>query len=63
MSTPWYERVAKGLARSREELGGHLNVLFKRGPNVGEGFWEDLEDALIGADMGVPGYAQSLARR
>lgn len=53
MSTPWYRRLSEGLSRSRERLGGQLNVLLRRGPNLDEEFWSDLEDTLIGADMGV----------
>ncbi len=58
MNTPWYKRVAEGLTRTREELTGQLNVLVGRGPDVDEGFWEELEDALIGADMGVPAVTE-----
>ena len=53
MSAPWYRRLADGLSKSREQLGGQLNVLLRRGPNLDEEFWSDLEDALIASDMGV----------
>ena len=53
MSTPWFRRLSEGLSRSRERLGGQLNVLLRRGPNLDEEFWSDLEDTLIGADMGL----------
>jgi fused signal recognition particle receptor len=52
MSTPWYRRLSEGLSRSREALGGQLNVLLRRGPELDEQFWSDLEDTLIAADMG-----------
>jgi len=52
MSTPWYRRLSDGLSRSRERLGGQLNVLLRRGPNLDEDFWSDLEDTLIAADLG-----------
>jgi len=52
MSTPWYRRLSEGLSRSREKLGGQLNVLLRRGPDLDEEFWSDLEDTLIGADIG-----------
>ncbi len=52
MSTPWYRRLTEGLSRSREALGGQLNVLLRRGPDLDEEFWSDLEDTLIGADIG-----------
>ena len=53
MSTPWYRRLAEGLTKSREQLGGQLNVLLRRGPNLDAEFWSDLEDTLIASDMGV----------
>jgi fused signal recognition particle receptor len=53
MSTPWFRRLASGLTKSRERLGEQLNVLLDRGPRLDDEFWADLEDALIGADMGV----------
>jgi fused signal recognition particle receptor len=53
MSSPWYRRLADGLAKSRERLSAQLNVLLDRGPDLDDEFWTDLEDALISADMGV----------
>jgi fused signal recognition particle receptor len=58
MSTPWYRRISEGLTKTRDELTGHLNVLLQRGPDLDERFWSDLEDALIGADMGVTAVAR-----
>lgn len=52
MSTPWYRRLTEGLSKSRERLGEQLNVLLRRGPDLDEEFWSDLEDALLGADIG-----------
>lgn len=62
MSTPWYRRLSDGLSRSRERLGGQLNVLLRRGPNLDEEFWSDLEDTLIGADMGVSATTDIVTR-
>jgi len=62
MSTPWYKRLSEGLTRSREALGGQLNVLLRRGPNLDEEFWSDLEDTLIGADLGVTATTDIIAR-
>lgn len=53
MSTPWFRRLAEGLTKSRDRLGEQLNVLLQRGPDLDEGFWSDLEDALLAADVGV----------
>lgn len=62
MSTPWYRRLADGLSRSREQLGGQLNVLLRRGPNLDEEFWADLEDTLIGSDMGITATNEIVGR-
>ena len=53
MTTPWYRRLSEGLSKSREKLGEQLNLILDRGPDLDEEFWADLEDTLIGADMGV----------
>ncbi|HEY3318280.1 MAG TPA: signal recognition particle-docking protein FtsY [Coriobacteriia bacterium] len=62
MTEPWYRRLAEGLSRTREQLGGQLNVLLRRGPDLDEEFWSDLEDALIAADMGVTATAEMVDR-
>ncbi len=41
------------LAKARRSLTENMNVLFKRGPQVDEGFWEDLEETLILSDLGA----------
>ncbi len=41
------------LAKARRNLAENMNVLFKRGPQVDEGFWEDLEETLILSDLGA----------
>jgi fused signal recognition particle receptor len=62
MSTPWFRRLSDGLSRSRERLGGELNVLLRRGPNLDEEFWSDLEDTLIGADIGFTATNEIVTR-
>lgn len=62
MSTPWYRRLAEGLTKSREQLSGQLNVLLRRGPNLDEEFWSDLEDTLIASDMGVTATTEIVER-
>jgi fused signal recognition particle receptor len=52
MTTPWFRRLSEGLSKSRDRLGEQLNVLLNRGPDLDDEFWSDLEDTLIGADMG-----------
>ncbi|MDA3937665.1 MAG: signal recognition particle-docking protein FtsY [Actinomycetota bacterium] len=62
MTTPWYKRLSEGMSRSREQLSGQLNVLLRRGPNLDEQFWEELEDTLIGSDMGVSAVTDIVGR-
>lgn len=61
MSSAWFSRLSEGLTRSRERLGEQLNVLLRRGPDLDEGFWEELEDALIGGDVGVSASTEIVA--
>ncbi len=62
MTEPWYKRLGEGLAKTRGELRGHLNVLLRRGPDLDDVFWEELEDALIQADMGIAATTEMVAR-
>jgi fused signal recognition particle receptor len=62
MSAPWYKRLTQGLTRSREQLQGNLNVLLQRGPELDAAFWDELEEALISADMGVTAATELTAR-
>jgi fused signal recognition particle receptor len=62
MSTPWYRRLSEGLSRSRERLGGQLNVLLGRGPDLDDEFWGDLEDTLIAADLGYSATTEIVTR-
>ncbi len=45
-------RLSEGLARTREALGGRLQRVFSRGA-IDDALFEELEDALILADVGV----------
>jgi fused signal recognition particle receptor len=54
MSPTWYERLSAGLSRTREQIGDRIAELVGRGPEVGDEFWEGLEETLIAADMGAP---------
>jgi len=62
MTTPWYRKLSDGLSRSRERLGGQLNVLLRRGPDLDEEFWADLEDTLIASDIGLAATNDIVAR-
>ena len=39
--------------RSREKFNEQMNVLFNRGPQLDDDFWDDLEEALILSDLGA----------
>jgi fused signal recognition particle receptor len=49
----WLARLRNGLTRTREALGGRLAGLFGATRPVDESFYEELESALIAADVGV----------
>ncbi len=48
----WLSSLRDGLAKTRDNLAGHLNALLGR-QLVDAEFWERLEETLIGADFGV----------
>lgn len=62
MERSWFRRLGEGLARTRDQLRGHLNVLLDRGPDLDETFWEDLEGALLQADIGVVATGEMVDR-
>jgi fused signal recognition particle receptor len=49
----WLSRLRRGLARTREGLGARLAGLFGAGRKLDEAFYEELETALLTADVGV----------
>src|SRR5512136_2012523 len=55
----WTERLRAGLSKSREKLSGALAGVFSR-RTLDEATLEELETALITADVGVPGAAHLL---
>ena len=57
----WLDRLRTGLARTRERLGGQLGGLFLRGAKVDAQWFEQLEDALLMADVGVAATGRLLA--
>jgi fused signal recognition particle receptor len=48
----WLARLKSGLARTRERLGGRLSGLFAAARPLDPAFYEELEAALITADIG-----------
>lgn len=49
-----FDRISKGLTRSRDKFREQMNVLLDRGPDLDDEFWEGLEEALILSDVGGP---------
>ncbi len=62
MTAAWFDRLSAGLSRTREQIGDRIAELVGRGPDVGDEFWEGLEEALIAADMGAPAAADVVER-
>ena len=56
---PWAERLRAGLARSRDKLAGALATAFSR-RTLDEEAQEEIETALLTADVGVAATAQIL---
>src|SRR5215468_5060988 len=57
---PWSERLRAGLGLSRERLARPLGEIFGR-KTLSEESLEELEAALLGADVGVPATERLLA--
>ena len=53
----WSERLKSGLGQSREKLAGALNSVFSR-KTLDEATLDELETALIAADVGMPATLQ-----
>jgi fused signal recognition particle receptor len=49
----WLERLRHGLAKTRGALGGRLLAILSPGRALDEALYEELENALISADVGV----------
>jgi len=56
-----FQRLALGLARTREALGGRLQSVFSRSA-IDDALFEELEDALILADVGVGAAGKLVAQ-
>jgi fused signal recognition particle receptor len=56
----WLARLRDGLARTRRALGDRLSGLLGTARPLDEAFYEELESALIGADVGLAASASLL---
>lgn len=48
-----FDKLKKGLTKTRENTIGKIEALVKSSKNLDEDFWEELEEILIQADVGV----------
>lgn len=62
MTPAWFDRLSAGLSRTRDQIGDRIADLVGRGPDVDEGFWDGLEEALIAADMGATAAVEIVER-
>ena len=53
-SGSWFTRLKAGLSKTRERLASQVTGLFGAGRRLDEAFYEELENALMSADVGVP---------
>ena len=51
----WKERLSAGLSRSRERFAESMNIILGRGADLGDDFWDELEETLILGDLGASG--------
>lgn len=58
---PWFEKMADGLNRTRQNLVGQVVDLFTMHRKIDEDFWEELEGILLTADVGVSATDRILA--
>jgi fused signal recognition particle receptor len=58
----WLDRLSAGLSRTRDQIGDRIADLVGRGPDVGDEFWDGLEEALIAADMGAVASTEIVER-
>ncbi len=57
----WTAHLRAGLAATRARLGDRLGALFARGKHIDEALFEELESALLAADVGVGATSTLLA--
>ena len=50
------------LAKSRASFSEKMNLLFNRGPELDEDFWDDLEETLILSDLGAQATQEIIER-
>ena len=61
-SSGWLSRLKQGLAKTRARFETRLAGLFGAGRKLDPAFYDELENVLLGADVGVAATAQLLER-
>ena len=52
------DRFRKGLSKSRKNLSEKVSSAIKRHPKIDDLFWEEIEEALVSADVGFEATMQ-----
>ncbi|MBQ7528630.1 signal recognition particle-docking protein FtsY [bacterium] len=50
---PWFSKMAQGLDKTRQQFVGRITNLFTSSGKIDNQFWEELEDILLTADVGL----------
>ncbi|MGM9992710.1 MAG: signal recognition particle-docking protein FtsY [Candidatus Bruticola sp.] len=50
---PWFNKMAKGLDKTRQNLVSRVSSLFNSSKRIDEDFWDELENILLTADVGL----------
>lgn len=50
---PWFSKMAQGLDKTRQQFVGRITNLFTSSHKIDAQFWEELEDILLTADVGL----------
>src|SRR5512134_1758730 len=57
----WLARLKQGLAKTRAQFGTRLAGVFGSGRKLDPAFYDELESALIAADVGIAATTELLA--
>lgn len=57
-----FSRLRESLSKSRQEVGGKLSELMSRTRKIDNAFFDELEEILIGADVGLAATLEVVAR-
>lgn len=58
----FFEKIKEGLAKTRDAIGGTFNEIFTENYEIDDNFYDDIEESLILADLGVETAAKATER-